>query len=84
MQQMLAISMKALNFCIPLLKKTAYKENLMPKFIITQTDRYEVEAETLEEVQENWRNELLTGIEIESEYIDGSTTYEEVKEEADV
>jgi len=57
----------------------------MPKFIITQTDRYEVEAETLEEVQENWRNELLTGIEIESEYIDGSTKYEEVKEgESDV
>jgi hypothetical protein len=31
MQQMLAISMKALNFCIPLLKKTAYKEKLMCK-----------------------------------------------------
>jgi hypothetical protein len=28
---MLAINMKGLNFCIPLLKKTAYKENLMCK-----------------------------------------------------
>jgi len=56
----------------------------MPKFIITQTDRYEVEAETMEEAELYWRNELLTGISSETEFIDGSTKYEEVKEKENV
>jgi len=50
----------------------------MAKFIITQTDRYLVEADTIEQAQEDWRNELLTGITLSDyEYIDGSTSYEE-------
>lgn len=52
----------------------------MPKFIVTQTDRYLIEAETIEEAQLLWRNELLTGISDEiSEFLDGSTTYKEEK-----
>ena len=53
------------------------KEKKMPKFIITQTDRYEIEAETMEEAQFYWKNELLTGISIQNEFLEGSTTYEE-------
>jgi hypothetical protein len=49
----------------------------MPLFIITQTDRYEIEADNLEEAQIYWRNELLTGFSDESEFLDGSTIYEE-------
>jgi hypothetical protein len=52
----------------------------MPKFIITQTDRYEIEADSIEEAQIYWRNELLTGISSENELLDGSTTYEEIEE----
>jgi|LakMenE01Jun11ns_1017448.scaffolds.fasta_scaffold6944571_1 hypothetical protein len=49
----------------------------MAKFIITQTDKYLVEADTIEQARENWRNQLLSGITFgEDEYIDGSTTYE--------
>ena len=55
----------------------------MPKFIITQTERYEIEADSVEEAQIYWRNELLTGISSENELIDGSTTYEELKENVD-
>jgi hypothetical protein len=54
----------------------------MPKFIIAQTDRYEIEADTMEEAQLYWRNELLTGISSETEFLDGSTTYEEREENA--
>jgi len=54
----------------------------MPKFVITQTDRYEIEADTMEEAQLYWRNELLTGISSETEFVDGSTTYEEREENA--
>jgi len=49
----------------------------MPKFIIQQTDRYEIEADTMEEAQIYWRNELLTGFSYESEFLDGSTVYME-------
>jgi hypothetical protein len=49
----------------------------MPKFIITQTDCYEIEANTMEEAQIYWRNELLTGLSSETQFIEGSTTYEE-------
>jgi hypothetical protein len=53
----------------------------MPKFIVRQIDRYEVEAKTIQEAQARWRNEMLVGETIGEEryveYIDGSTTYEE-------
>lgn len=50
----------------------------MAKFIITQTDRYLVEADTIEQARDYWRNQLLSDIEFgEEEYLDGSTTYEE-------
>jgi hypothetical protein len=49
----------------------------MPKFIIQQTDRYEIEADTIEEAQIYWRNELLTGISSETEFLDSSTVYME-------
>ena len=52
----------------------------MAKFIVTQTDRYEIEAENLEDAQIYWRNELLTGISSGNEFIDGSSVYEKIEE----
>jgi hypothetical protein len=52
----------------------------MPKFIITHTEIYEYEAETSEEAQEFWRNELLTGIGDQAKFIEGSTLYYEVED----
>jgi len=48
----------------------------MPKFIITQTDTYELEAETIEEAQEFWHNEILMGNSDVAEFLGGSTRYE--------
>jgi hypothetical protein len=53
----------------------------MPKFIITQTDRYEIEAESIEQARENWRKQLLSDLTFGAEeYLDGLTTYEEKEE----
>jgi hypothetical protein len=52
----------------------------MPKFIIQQTDRYEIEADTIEDAQIYWRNELLTGISIYNEFLDSSTVYLDPKD----
>jgi hypothetical protein len=49
----------------------------MPKFIITQIDRYEIEAETIEEAQADWRRNLVDGSLDDYDFLDGSTTYEE-------
>ena len=49
----------------------------MPKFIITQTDRYEIEAETIEEAQADWRRNVVDGSLDDYDFLDGSTTYEE-------
>ena len=52
----------------------------MPKFVITQIDRYLVEADSVEQVEAEWRARMLAGIEPSDdycEYLDGSTTYEE-------
>lgn len=53
----------------------------MAKFIITQADRYSVEANSLQEAQERWRNEMLVSSPVGEddyiEYLDGYTTYEE-------
>jgi len=74
-----------LNFCIPLLKKTAYKENLMPKFIITQTDRYEVEATSMEELRKDWHEAGGESAKYEYVILDGSTNFAPIQEgEADV
>lgn len=52
----------------------------MPKFIITQTDTYELEAESMEEAQTFWHNEILTGISDVAEFLGGLTTYQETGE----
>jgi hypothetical protein len=52
----------------------------MPKFIITQTDTYELEAETIEKAQEFWHNEILMGNSDTAEFLGGSTRYEPSEE----
>jgi hypothetical protein len=52
----------------------------MPKFIISELSTYEMEAETMEEAQKEFRAFLTDGYPIESlEYLDGSTTYNEAE-----
>jgi hypothetical protein len=50
----------------------------MTKFIVTQTERYEVEAESMEKLREFWNNEVPTEGVGEPEYLDGSTIYEPI------
>jgi hypothetical protein len=50
----------------------------MPKFIITQTDRYVIEANTIEEAQEDYKRNLVDGSLADYDFLDGSTTYEEI------
>lgn len=52
----------------------------MPKFIITQIDRYEIEADTIEEAQEDYKRNLIDGSLGDYDFIDGSTTYEEAEQ----
>jgi hypothetical protein len=48
----------------------------MPKFIVSELSTYEVEAETMEEAQKEFRAFILDGYASEKiEYLDGSTTY---------
>lgn len=49
----------------------------MAKFIITQTDRYLIEANSLEEAQDKWREDLLMEHFDHYDFIDSTTTYEE-------
>lgn len=51
----------------------------MPKFIITQIDRYEIEADSLEEAQANYKVDMVEGWFDYYDYIDGSTTYTEIE-----
>ena len=49
----------------------------MPKFIITQIDRYEIEAATIEEAQADFRRNLQNYSLDDYDFLDGSITYEE-------
>ena len=49
----------------------------MAKFIITQADRYFIEANSLQEAQDKWKEDLLMGHVDHYDFIDGTTTYEE-------
>jgi hypothetical protein len=53
----------------------------MEKFIITETNRWLVEANSLEDAQYVFRMARVNGHEPENaEYLDGSTTYEPTEE----
>lgn len=50
----------------------------MPKFIITETNRYEMEAETTDEVEREFRAFTVDGyFSSEIDFLDGSIVYEE-------
>jgi hypothetical protein len=52
----------------------------MPKYIISELSRYELEAETMEEAQKEFRAYLTDGYPSDNlEYLDGSTTYTEAE-----
>ena len=47
----------------------------MAIFLVTQSDRYEIEADTLEEARAIWREYEFNSECVE--FVDGSTTFEE-------
>ena len=54
----------------------------MPKFIITETTRYIIEGDNLEDARYKWHYGLIIGNrEDVTEYLDGSTTYTQEGEE---
>jgi hypothetical protein len=52
----------------------------MPKFIITEVTRYEVEADSIQELREDWQIAGLDGAKYEYVILDGSTTYAPIQE----
>lgn len=47
----------------------------MAIFVVTQSDRYEIEADSLEEARALWREYEFDNESVE--FLDGSTTFEE-------
>ena len=52
----------------------------MPKFTITEVTRYQVEADSMDELQEDWKIAGVDGAKYEYEILDGSTTFAPVQE----
>jgi len=48
----------------------------MPKFIITEITRYETEADSMQELREDWQQAGLDEAKYEYEILDGSTTFQ--------
>ena len=50
----------------------------MPRFIITKTERYEIEAHTLADARQTWREFTMDGaLEDDVEFLDGFEEFEE-------
>lgn len=52
----------------------------MPKFIITEVTRYEVEADSMEELRKDWHEAGGESAKYEYEILDGSTTFAPIQE----
>jgi len=52
----------------------------MPKFIITETTRYEVEADSMEQLREDWRHAGEDGAKYEYVILDGCISFEPIEE----
>jgi|Laugrefabdmm15dn_1035133.scaffolds.fasta_scaffold97951_2 hypothetical protein len=52
----------------------------MPKFTITEVTRYQVEADSMEELREDWHEAGGESAKYEYEILDGSTTFAPIQE----